>query len=167
MSPDRDRFIKYKASGGQTCKGIAAGFNIEGRGALKFRIENNDGITQSSTVPNSLHIPDLPMVLVSPQHWAQQTSDGTKSTSDANSTVLTFRGYIKTIPYSTQSNTPVFCSTSGTLRYQYFAEMVEHRSTAYKTLLCSDPFWLKYNSPCLTTSSDISIYFLSPSVLKQ
>ena len=66
MSPDRDQFITYKASKGQEFKGIAAGLRIEGRGTLKFRIDDNNGITHSITVPNSVHTLDLPMVLVSP-----------------------------------------------------------------------------------------------------
>ena len=65
MSHDRDHFITYNASDVQECKGIVACLKIEVRGALKFRIDN-DGITHSITVPNSVHIPDLPMVLVSP-----------------------------------------------------------------------------------------------------
>ena len=111
---------------------------IEGRWELKFRINNDDGITHTINVPNSVHIPDLPMVLVSPQHWAQKTSGGTESTSSAKSTILTFIGYRKTMMYSTQSNTPSFCSTSGKLRYKYFSSMVEHRSTASKTLFRSE-----------------------------
>ena len=90
MSSDRDHFITCKASEGQECKGIAAGLNIKGRGTLKFRIDNNNGITHTINVPNSVHIPDLPMVLVSPQHWAQQTSDRIVSTSGAKNTILTF-----------------------------------------------------------------------------
>ena len=91
MSPDKDHFISYKASKGQECKDISAGLKIEGRGILKFRIDNDDGITHTINVPNSFHIPYLPIFLVSPQHWAQQTSDGNKSTSGANSTILTFQ----------------------------------------------------------------------------
>ena len=90
MSPNRDHFITYKASEGQECKGISAGLNIKVRGTLKFRIDNNNGITHTINVTNSVHIPDLPMVLVSPQHWAQKTSDGIVSTSSANSNILTF-----------------------------------------------------------------------------
>ena len=135
ISPNRDHFINYKASEVQECKSIALAVKIEGRGTLKFRIDDDDGITHSITVPNSVHIPDLPMVLVSPQHWVQQTSDETKSTSSVKSTILNFQGKMKTIPYSMQSNTPSFCSTSMTFHYQYFVLMVDHRSAAYKTLL--------------------------------
>ena len=90
MFPNRDHFITYKASKVQECKGIAAGLNIEGRGTFKFRIDDDNGITHTITVPNSVHNPGLPMVLVSPQHWAQQTSDGIESTSGAKSSILNF-----------------------------------------------------------------------------
>ena len=78
------------------------------------------------------------MVLVSPKYWAHQTSDGTESTSGTKSAILTFQGYRKTILYSAQSNTPSFSSTSGTLRYQSFAAMVDHGITESKTLFRSE-----------------------------
>ena len=68
MSPDRYHYITYKASEGQEFKGVAAGLKIEVRGALKFRIDDNNGITHTINAPNSVHIRYLPMVLVSPQH---------------------------------------------------------------------------------------------------
>ena len=105
---------------------------------LKFRIDDDNGITHTINVPNSVHNPDLPMVLVSSQHWAQQTSEGIVSISGAKSTIPTLRGYSKTIQYSAHSNTPSFRSYSGTLRYQSFAAMVEHGSTASKSLLRSE-----------------------------
>ena len=138
MSPDKDHFITYTKAEGQECKGIAAGLKIAGRGTLRFRIDDDDGVTHTITVPNSVHIPDLPMVLVSPQHWAQQTTDNTESTSCAKHTVLSFRGYKKTIPYSAQSNTPSFRSTPGTLRYQAFAAVVEHGTATSTSLLRSE-----------------------------
>ena len=138
MSPNKDHFITYQKAAGQECKGIAAGLKIAGRGTLQFRIDDDDGVTHIITVPNSVHIPDLPMVLVSPQHWAQQTTDNTESTSGGRHTVLSFRGYKKTIPYSAQSNTPSFRSTPGTLRYQAFAAVVEHGNKTSKVLLRSE-----------------------------
>ena len=71
MYPDRYHSITYKASEGQEFKGIAAGLKIERRGALKFRIDDDNGITHTINVPKSVHVPDLPMVLLSQQHWAQ------------------------------------------------------------------------------------------------
>jgi len=125
MSPNKDHFITYKESVGRECKGIASGLKIAGRGTMEFKIDDDDGVTHTIRVPNSVHIPDLPMVLVSPQHWAQQTTDDTESRSGGKHTILTFRGYKKTIPYSTRSNVPSFRSTPGTLRYQAFAACFE------------------------------------------
>ena len=115
MSLHRDHLITYKASEGKECKDIAAGLKIEVRGALEFRIDNDESITHTITVPNSVHIPDLPMVIFYPQHWSKKTSDSIESTSVRKNTILKFQGYMKTIPYSVQSNTPRFCSTFGTL----------------------------------------------------
>ena len=52
MSPDRDHFNNYKTSEGQECNGIDAGLLDEGRGALKFIIDYDDGITHTINVPN-------------------------------------------------------------------------------------------------------------------
>ena len=41
---------------------------IEGRGKLKLRIDNNDGVMHTITVPNYVHILELLMVLMFPQH---------------------------------------------------------------------------------------------------
>ena len=154
VSHNREHFITYKASEGQECKGIAVGLSIKGRGTLKLRIDDDNGITDTINVPKSVHIPDLPMVLVSPQHWAQQMSDGIVSTSGAKSTILTFRGYRITIQYYAHSNTPSFRSSSGTLHYQYFAAMVEHGSTASKTLLRSENVVTDDESPSSEGASE-------------
>ena len=60
--------ITYKASEGKDLKGTAAGLKVEGRVMLKLIIDDDDGIPHTITVTNSVHILDLPMVLVSPQH---------------------------------------------------------------------------------------------------
>ena len=80
---------------------------------MEFKIDDDDGVMHTIRVPNSVHIPDLPIFLVFPQHWAQQTTDDTKSRSGDKHTNLTFCGYKKTIPYSTHSNVPSFRSTQG------------------------------------------------------
>ena len=71
------------------------------------------------------------MVLVYPLNLVQQTSDGNESMYGGKNIILSFQGcYV-------QYNTPIFCSTSRTLCYHYFAAMLEHGSTTSKTLLCS------------------------------
>ena len=90
ISPNREHLITYNTSEGQECKGIVAGLKSEGRGTLKFKIDHDDGITHMINVPNSVHTPDLPMVLVSPQHWAHNMSDSTGSTFGGKNNILTF-----------------------------------------------------------------------------
>ena len=109
---------------------------IEGKGTLKFIIDDDDGVMNIITVPNSVYIPDLPMVLVSPQHWSQQMPDGTESISSGNYTILSLRGHREMIPYSIQSNTPIFRSIPGALRYQYFAALIYHDSFFSEEILC-------------------------------
>ena len=67
-SPNKYHFITYKTAEGQECKGITVGMQIEGRGKLKLRIDNNDGVMHTITVPNYVHILELLMVLMFPQH---------------------------------------------------------------------------------------------------
>ena len=88
---------------------------------LQFNIDNYDGVTHIIMVPNSIHILDLPMVLVSPHHWTQQTADTNISTSGRKSTIFQFQGYRKAVPYSIRLNTPSFRPTLVTLRYHTFA----------------------------------------------
>ena len=126
MSPTKSHFTDYVSESGTECKGIASGLSIVGRGTLNFRIDDDDGRTHEISIPNSVHIPDLPMVLIAPQHWAQNTDDGMTETTGATSTVIRFRGYSKTIPFNPRTNTPSFRSATGTLRYQAFAGTIDH-----------------------------------------
>ena len=81
-------------------------------------------------------------------------SDGTELTYGAKSTILIFRGYRKTIQYSAHYNTPIFRSSSGMLRYQHFAAMVEHGITASKTLLRSEHVVTDDESPSSEGASE-------------
>ena len=65
-------------------------------------------------------------MLISLQHWAQNTDDDRTKTTGATSAVIRFRGYNKTIPLKPCINTPSFRSASGTLRYQAFAGTINH-----------------------------------------
>ena len=145
MSPNKDHFITYKASEGQECKGIAAGLKIKGRGTLNFRIDDDNEITHTINVPNYVHILYLPMVLVSPQHLSQQTSDGTKSTSGAKITILTFRGYRKTIQYSAHSNTPSFFPLPGRCATNIFWQCLSTGIRHLKPSSAPSMFLLKMN----------------------
>jgi hypothetical protein len=126
MSPNKEHFTTYEQESRTECKGIASGLSIVGRGMFCYRIDDDQGRTHEISIPNSVHIPDLPMVLISPQHWAQNKRDDVNETKGATSTVIRFRKYIKTIPLNPQTNTPSFRSANGTLRYQAFAGTIDH-----------------------------------------
>jgi hypothetical protein len=49
--------------------------NIEGEGAFKFNITNDDGKTHTIKTPNSLYVPEMRRCLLLPQHWAQEARD--------------------------------------------------------------------------------------------
>ena len=66
MSSNKDHFTSYEEESGQDFKGIARGLRIAGRGTLSFRIDDDEGRTHKISIPNSVHIPELPMVLISP-----------------------------------------------------------------------------------------------------
>jgi hypothetical protein len=45
------------------------------RGTVRWTINDKQGIARTITIPNTYHVPDAPMRLLSPQHWAQQAKD--------------------------------------------------------------------------------------------
>ena len=55
--------------------GINQGLDIQGVGTFKFKIDDDNGRTHESKIPNSLYLPGLKKCLLSPQHWAQEAGD--------------------------------------------------------------------------------------------
>lgn len=74
MSPDPSQFINlqlYSNNNSHELSGIANchGCRILGKGTLAFQVCDNKGNWQTVLVPNSMYVPDLQQVLISPQHW--------------------------------------------------------------------------------------------------
>jgi hypothetical protein len=44
-------------------------------GTVKWRVDDEDGVSHLFLIPGSLYIPDSPARLFSPQHWAQESKD--------------------------------------------------------------------------------------------
>ncbi len=44
-------------------------------GTFILKLDDDSGMQQTITIPNSLYIPDLKQTLVCPQHWAQEAND--------------------------------------------------------------------------------------------
>jgi hypothetical protein len=56
-------------------EGIKSGLDIKGMGTFKFKIKDNNGMTQKIKIPNSLYVPELKRCLLSPQRWVQDAKD--------------------------------------------------------------------------------------------
>ena len=116
MSYSQEHFLDLREETGVEVKGIAAGLALQGRGTLQFNIDDDNGKMHTITIPDSGYIPQLPLVLVSPQHWAQNTSDCVSETTGEHGTTLRFRGTTKTVRHADATHTPVFRTTQGTVR---------------------------------------------------
>ena len=110
------------------CGGISGGLRIRERGTLQIRIEDYHGTIHRISIPNSIHIPGLPMVLISPQNWDQEAGPA-ESTTRGGKCVIKWGQhleYSKTIAHSMSSNTPKLRLASGTLQYQAYSAAVDH-----------------------------------------
>ena len=97
------------------------------RGTLKWKWEDDRGITHTFLIPGTFYIPDTNQRLLSPQHWAQTQKDkvpiqGTGETTNANEVTLYWkqRAFKKTRPISTKNNVATFMTTAGYKKYTEF-----------------------------------------------
>lgn len=129
MSPHRDMFKQLSVEKHLVCKGIAEGLRITGTGTLTFSIDDNQGITSHVEIPGSKYVPDLPMVLLSPQHWNQYTDDRVSAMTNGNGTNLRFQGRTRTIPMATGTNVPRLRTSPGTIKLQAMMSLADHVGT--------------------------------------
>jgi hypothetical protein len=110
--------------------GIEGGLEIQGQGTLVLDVNDDDsGRPHCIKIPNSLHLPDLKMCLLLPQHWAQEVGDnyplpnGTSMKNTANNCTLIWGqgAFRKTIPFDALTNTPIFYTSPKTSAYRAFA----------------------------------------------
>ena len=59
----------------QRVKGIGGLVQAKGRGTIRWKVEDDDGRVHTFDIPNSLYVPDLPICLLCPQHWAKEAND--------------------------------------------------------------------------------------------
>ena len=58
-----------------TVNGIASGLTAVGKGTLKWRYQDDEGVSHTFRIPNSLYVPKAPMCILSPQHWSQEANN--------------------------------------------------------------------------------------------
>ena len=122
-----------------TVGGIQGGLTIRGEGTFVFNIEDDKGKTHAIRIPHSLYLPDLPMSLLSPQHWAQKANDnspiqhGTQMENYADGCKLIWNqlDFSKTIPFDVATNTPVFRTAPSIWSYCAFAAFAEDLDDDY------------------------------------
>ena len=104
---------------------IGSGIAIKGIGTFKFNLEDNNGQVYTIRVPHSLYVPSLKRVLLYSHHWAHEAKDsvptprGTWMATYYNCIILYWnQGKTKrTILLSTNTNTPLTRTSSGTKSY--------------------------------------------------
>ena len=58
-----------------TVDGIASGLTAVGKGTLKWKWQDDEGVTHTFKIPNFLYVPKAPMRILFPQHWSQEVHD--------------------------------------------------------------------------------------------
>ena len=99
---------------------------VKGVGTKKWRIADDNGTPHDIYIKNALYVPDLPISLLSPQHWAKQANDdkpiqdGTWCATYASHCVLYWdqRRYSKTVPHDDITNTPRLYTLPQSTRYR-------------------------------------------------
>ena len=105
--------------------GIGSGIAIKEIGTFKFKLEDNNGQVHTIQAPHSLYVPSLKRVLLDPHNWAQEAQDnlltprGTWIATYDNCIILYWNQgkYKRTILLSTNTNTPLTRTASGTRSY--------------------------------------------------
>ena len=95
---------------------------------VRIRIKDDHGQVHEISLPNSVHIPGLPMVLISPQHWDQE-ADPAKLTTAGGTYVIKcghHLKYCKTIAHSMSSKTPKLTMASGPVQHQAYSAVINH-----------------------------------------
>ena len=150
MSPNKDHFKDLKLKQIGECTGIGIGLTIAGKGTFLMNIEDDNGGVHKIKIPNSFYFPGLWMVLLSPQHWAQQAKDtvpdplGTCMINSHLPCTLYWnqKKFKKTVPFDDTIITPSFHTAPGCFHYQAFASTFEaleaHQIPQEETIILPD-----------------------------
>ena len=144
MSNNLAHFVDFRPTHGNGAMvgGIQGGLSIRGEGTLVFNVEDDDGRVHTIRIPHSLYLPELPMCLLSPQHWAQEADDnvpiprGTRMENFADGCRLIWNqlDFSKTIPFNATTNTPVFHTAPSACTYCAFVASAADIDRAYQSV---------------------------------
>ncbi len=120
-------------------EGIISGLDIKGTGTFKFKIKDNNGLTQEIKIPNSFYVHELKRCLLAPQHWVLEGKDnyprpkGTRM-SQVDEFYSVHWGqakYQKLILYNPLTNVPILYTTSLLCTYRAFAATFEAMNASF------------------------------------
>ena len=110
-------------------KGVGGLLNVKGVGTICWRIEDDEGASNTIKIKYALYVPDLPICLLLPQHWIQQDNEhftvkrGTWCTTCNNKCVPQCNQRLRTctMRWYPVTNTGHFQSAAGTIHYRVYA----------------------------------------------
>ena len=148
MSNRRQHFVgPIQPLPNKRVQGVGGLLQVKGRGTIRWRIEDDGGRIHNVLIHGALYIPDLPICLLCPQHWSQQTNDnfpqknGTWCGTYASECVLHWdqQQFKRTVAWDPSTNTDRLRSATGANTYRVFASTVEsatkcetHEHVAYR-----------------------------------
>ena len=106
---------------------------VKGKGTIKWKIEDDDGVVHTLKFPGSLYVPNFTNCILSPQHWNQTANDhfpkrhGTWQALYSDNQVMYWdqRRYKRTIEWNPRTNTGIFRSAPGAYDYRVYAAAFE------------------------------------------
>ena len=126
MSGDKNHFENLRENPPFKNVGGIGGskLSIQGIGTFVFRIQDDSGETCTIQIPNSLYVPDLLLLLVSPQHSGQAIRDqrSTYVINNGDECKSCWGGckHCKTIQHDKSKNAPTLKTATGTIIYHSF-----------------------------------------------
>ena len=121
-----DFITELKPAKNNKVRGAGGNIQIKGIGTLRWRIQDDEGKHHEIYIKNALYIPDLPISLLSPQHWSQQANDnapqknGTWCATYDTHCVIHWdqQRYTKTVQHDKRTNTPRMYTLPRSTRYR-------------------------------------------------
>ena len=125
---DLQDFIQKPTSITRKVKGIAGSAEAPYRGTVEWKIEDDDNMVHTFTIPNMYYIANTPTRILSPQHFAQQMQDhkpyaeGTGCTTTSSTIVLFWnqRKFTKTVKLDPKLNIAMMNTAPGIQQYKSY-----------------------------------------------
>ena len=111
--------------------GINGASNAIYKGSISLTIEDDTGVPFQLEIKDAYYSPDLPCVILPPQHWSQTAPYPVQAVVGRNALTLCWGTpwRRKTIPYCHRSNVPTLRANAGFQKFQAYATLFQQRHT--------------------------------------